>query len=264
MSKSPRSQWSLGLVFKRWFDFCLSGAGLVVSIPLWGIIASAIKLEDHGPVFYPQRRVGKDGRVFACLKFRSMVVNSGATGEAVPTSASDPRVTRVGQILRATAMDELPQLWNILRGDMSFVGPRPEWAELVVKFRKEVAGFDRRHVLRPGLTGLAQVYGHAEMGRSKKLRYDLFYIKRRSFCLDLRLIGTSFVVTFLGQWEYRGPKLWRGLQPWALKRRGAPCPESPGDRPRNAGVAFEGVFGHNRPNDDPSGETFRRTAHGQR
>jgi lipopolysaccharide/colanic/teichoic acid biosynthesis glycosyltransferase len=193
---------------KRLLDVCLSGAGLVLSLPLWGLIALAIKLEDRGPVLYPQRRVGKDGRIFNCLKFRSMVVDLDRAG-ALPTSVNDPRITFVGRALRATAMDELPQLWNIFRGDMSFVGPRPEWEELVVEFRKEIAGFDRRHVIRPGLTGLAQVCGHADISRRKKLRYDLLYIKRRSFWFDLKLICRSFVVTFLGQWEHRGPKLIR-------------------------------------------------------
>ncbi len=198
----------LDVALKRLFDICLSGVGLVVSLPFWGLAALAIKLEDQGPVFYSQRRVGKDGRVFNCLKFRSMVVNSGHTG-AVPTSVNDPRITLVGHILRATAMDELPQLWNIFRGDMSFVGPRPEWEELVVQFRREIAGFDRRHALRPGLTGLAQVCGDADIPRSKKLRYDLLYIERRTFWLDVKLVCASFVVTFLGQWEHRGAKLKR-------------------------------------------------------
>ncbi len=178
----------------------------MASWPLWILIASAIKLEDPGPVFYRQRRVGKDGRVFGCLKFRSMRVESGG-GDAVPTAENDPRITRVGRVLRAMAMDELPQLWNIFVGDMSFVGPRPEWDELVREFRREVPGFDRRHAVRPGLTGLAQIYGDSQMPRSRKLRYDLFYIRKRSLGLDLRLIATSFLITFLGQWEHRGPKL---------------------------------------------------------
>jgi len=182
--------------------------GLAASWPFWILIALALKLEDQGPVFYRQRRVGKDGRVFGCLKFRSMRVEPGGGG-AVPTAANDPRITRVGRVLRATAMDELPQLWNIFVGDMSFVGPRPEWDELVEEFRREVPGFDRRHAVRPGLTGLAQIYGDSEMPRSRKLRYDLFYIGKRSLGLDLRLIVTSFLITFLGQWERRGPKLAR-------------------------------------------------------
>ncbi len=192
---------------KRALDVCLSGAGLAVSLPLWGLVTLAVKLEDRGPVLYRQRRVGKDGQVFECLKFRSMVVDSDGERMAVPTSTNDPRITRVGHILRATAMDELPQLWNIFHGDMSFVGPRPEWEELVVQFRKQVVGFDRRHAVRPGLTGLAQIFGHAETSRWKKLRYDLLYVKKRDFWLDVRLILISFLITFLGRWERREPKL---------------------------------------------------------
>lgn len=194
---------------KRFFDVCLSGAGLVVSSPLWGLVALALKLEGQGPVFYRQGRIGKDGGMFNCLKFRSMVASSNGDEGAVPTAENDPRVTRVGRILRATAMDELPQLWNIFCGDMSFVGPRPEWDELVAKFRKEIASFDRRHAVRPGLTGLAQIYGDSEMSRRKKLRYDLLYIRRRSFWLDVKLVLASFFVTMLGRWEHRGAKLLR-------------------------------------------------------
>jgi lipopolysaccharide/colanic/teichoic acid biosynthesis glycosyltransferase len=198
-------------VLKRTFDILVSGIGLAVSLPLWGLIALAVKLEDGGPVFYRQRRVGKHTREFTGLKFRSMVPDSEDKWGAVPASEDDPRITRTGRILRATAMDELPQLWNILRGDMSLVGPRPEWVELVKQFRKEIPTFDRRHAIRPGLTGLAQVYGHSELSRRQKLRYDLLYIKRQSFWLDLRLILFSFLVTFRAGWEVRLPKVPRWL-----------------------------------------------------
>ena len=109
-------------------------------------------------------------------------------------------------------MDELPQLWNILRGDMSFVGPRPEWVELVKKFRAEVPRFDLRHRVRPGLTGLAQVYGHSEISRRNKLRYDLLYARRQNFWLDMRLVLLSFAVTFTGRWELREAKVLRPRQ----------------------------------------------------
>jgi lipopolysaccharide/colanic/teichoic acid biosynthesis glycosyltransferase len=109
-------------------------------------------------------------------------------------------------------MDELPQLWNILRGDMSFVGPRPEWVELVKKFRAEIPRFDLRHRVRPGLTGLAQVYGHSEMSRRNKLRYDLLYARRQNFWLDMRLVLLSFAVTFTGRWELREAKVLRPRQ----------------------------------------------------
>jgi lipopolysaccharide/colanic/teichoic acid biosynthesis glycosyltransferase len=225
-------------LLKRLFDIGISGTGMALSSPLWLAIAVAIKLEDGGPVFYRQPRVGKNCREFMSLKFRSMVPDSDARWGAVPAAEKDPRITRVGRLLRATAMDELPQLWNIFRGDMSFVGPRPEWVELVRKFRQEIPGFDRRHVVTPGLTGLAQIYGHSELPRRQKLRYDLLYIKKRSFRLDLRLFVASFLVTFLGGWEDRSAKLPRLLagrrrprgRVAALRKRSleAPVPSAPG------------------------------------
>lgn len=192
---------------KRSFDILLSSLGLIFSAPIWALIASAIKLEDGGPVFYRQPRVGKDNQEFVSVKFRSMRSDSDARWGALPATAHDPRITQVGAILRATALDELPQLWNIFRGDMSFVGPRPEWTELVKQFRREIPGFDRRHAVTPGLTGIAQIYGHSETPRRQKLRYDLLYVRRRSLGLDLRLIVVSFLVTFTGGWEHRGSKL---------------------------------------------------------
>jgi lipopolysaccharide/colanic/teichoic acid biosynthesis glycosyltransferase len=194
-------------MFKRLFDIVLSGLGLVISSPLWATFAMAIKLEDGGPIFYAQSRVGKGCKEFQSVKFRSMVPDSDSKWGAIPAAERDPRITRVGRLLRATALDELPQLWNIFRGDMSFVGPRPEWSELVKKFRVEIPDFDRRHVVSPGLTGIAQIYGHSELPRRQKLRYDLIYIKRQSFWLDLCLVSISFLVTFTGKWEERSAKL---------------------------------------------------------
>jgi len=196
-------------MLKRGFDILLSGLGLITSLPLWGLISLAIKLQDAGPVLYRQQRVGRDGRLFTGFKFRSMVPESDQKWGALPAAANDPRITRVGKLLRATAMDELPQLWNIWRGDMSFVGPRPEWVELVKRFRLEIPRFDLRHRVRPGLTGLAQVYGHSEMSRRNKLRYDVLYARRQSFWLDVRLVLLSFAVTFSGRWELRQAKFLR-------------------------------------------------------
>lgn len=203
---------------KRAFDIFLSGLGLILSSPLWALIALAVKVEDHGPVLYRQMRVGRDNREFVNFKFRSMVADSDKKWGVVPAKVHDPRITRVGRLLRSTAMDELPQLWNILRGDMSFVGPRPEWAELVKEFRKDIPGFDRRHSVRPGLTGFAQIYGDSELPRRQKLRYDLLYIKRQSLPVDLRLIAFSFLVTFSGGWEVRASKVPRWLNTRSLRR----------------------------------------------
>lgn len=210
----------------------LSGAGLIVSSPLWAVIALAIKFEDGGPVFYRQPRVGKDCKIFQSIKFRSMRADAESKWGAVPAKEGDPRITRVGRVLRSTAMDELPQLWNIFRGDMSFVGPRPEWSELVKEFRTQIPGFDRRHTVTPGLTGIAQVYGHSEVPRRQKLRYDLIYIQRQNFWLDLRLVFVSFLVTFTGKWEERSAKLPRLLGGWRTShKRSGIAPKPPCEAP---------------------------------
>lgn len=192
----------------------LSCLGLIISIPLWIIIPLAIKAEDGGPVFYFQERVGKGGRVFKLLKFRSMIVDAEKETGAVQATPDDPRVLKVGRLLRATAMDELPQLVNILKGDMSFVGPRalrPREQEVLgnpdVLAIDQIPGYDRRLTVTPGLTGLAQVYLPADAPRRKKFGYDLLYIRRQFFCLDLKLILLSFLITFKGKWEYRGKKV---------------------------------------------------------
>lgn len=202
------------LWLKRPFDIALSGLGLLVSLPLWLLIPLAIRAEGRGPVFYAQERVGLKGRAFKALKFRSMVVDAEKASGPVQAAAGDPRVTRVGRVLRATAMDELPQLLNIFKGDMSFVGPRA-----LRPNEKEVNGGDRpaaiaaipgyaaRHAVRPGLTGLTQVFLPGETPRRKKFRYDLLYIRKRSFGLDLRLIALSFWITLRGKWESREPKV---------------------------------------------------------
>ena len=198
---------------KRLLDVALSGAGLLASAPLWPLIAVSITLEDGGPVFFSQDRVGQDGQSFAALKFRSMVVDAERHTGPVQSGENDARVTRVGRVLRATAMDEVPQLWNILRGDMSFVGPRAlRPGEIEVKGNgamerlEDVPGFADRCVVRPGLTGVAQVYAPRDVARRHKFRYDRFYIRRQSFCLDLRLILLSFWITFRGTWEARHRK----------------------------------------------------------
>ena len=197
---------------KRLFDATLAGTGLLVSAPLWGLIAAAIKLDDGVAVFFSQERVGHGGRVFRALKFRSMRPDAEAIAGALQATADDPRVTRVGRILRATAMDELPQLWNILRGDMSFVGPRAlrpgeiesEGGELVPL--EAVPGYATRIRVRPGLTGIAQIYAPRDVPRRHKFRYDRVYIRQRSVWLDLRLILVSFWISFRGTWESRGRK----------------------------------------------------------
>jgi lipopolysaccharide/colanic/teichoic acid biosynthesis glycosyltransferase len=197
---------------KRAFDVGLSSLGLIASAPFWAIIAAAIKLEDGGPVFFTQARVGRGGLPFRAFKFRSMT-------DAPHTAAQqarerDPRITRTGAILRATAMDELPQLWNIFRGDMSFVGPRPLMpGEIEVHGDgthvplDAIPGYQARHAVRPGLTGLTQVFAPRDIRRAQKFRLDLLYVRRASLWLDLRLVALSFWITFRGRWEHRGSKL---------------------------------------------------------
>jgi lipopolysaccharide/colanic/teichoic acid biosynthesis glycosyltransferase len=194
---------------KRLFDIALSGVGLVVSSPLWLLFSFLVKTEDGGPVFYGQTRVGLGGRTFRVLKFRSMVVDAEKVTGAVWASANDPRVTRIGRLMRATAMDELPQLWNIFKGDMSFVGPRAERPELVEEFAKSIGDYRSRFGVRPGLTGIAQVYGQYDTPARKKLKYDRLYIKNTSLFLDVKLIALSFLITFTGKWEHRGKKVLR-------------------------------------------------------
>jgi lipopolysaccharide/colanic/teichoic acid biosynthesis glycosyltransferase len=198
---------------KRLLDVLLAGTGLVASAPLWGLIAAAIKLEDGGPVFYGQERSGLNGRSFSVRKFRSMIPDAEARTGAIQATMHDPRVTQVGRLLRATAMDELPQLWNIFVGDMSFTGPRalrPGEIEVVgsgrVELLENVPGFAVRASVRPGLTGVAQIYAPRDIARRHKFKYDLLYVRRQSFWLDVRLIGLSFWITFRGTWEARGKK----------------------------------------------------------
>jgi len=202
-----------GSIAKRTLDIALSGAGLLASAPLWVPIAAAIKIDSRGPVFYGQDRVGEGGRTFTVLKFRSMIADAERGVGPLQANAHDPRVTRVGRLLRATAMDELPQLVNIFRGDMSFVGPRALRPEEIDVDRvgapvplHAIPGFAERCAVPPGLTGIAQIYAPRDVSRRQKFRFDLLYIRRRSFLLDIRLILLSFWITMRGTWEAREKK----------------------------------------------------------
>lgn len=198
---------------KRAFDAVLSGIGLIISSPVWAAAAAAIKLEDGGPVFFRQARVGQNGTRFTVLKFRSMVVNADREHGLRQAAAGDARVTRVGRLMRATAMDELPQLVNIFKGDMSFVGPRalmPGEIETGGDGRlvpmEAIDGYRERTAVQPGLTGIAQIYAPRDVTRRHKFRYDRLYVKRRSFWLDIRLILLSFWISMRGTWEHRQRK----------------------------------------------------------
>ena len=201
-------------MIKRTFDFALAGVGLIVSAPIWALLAAVIKLEDGGPVFFRQARVGLEGRTFDALKFRSMVPDAEARTGPVQATENDPRVTRVGRFMRATAMDELPQLWNIFAGDMSFVGPRPlRPGEVEVRGDgrlvrlDQIPGYEARHSIRPGLTGLTQVYASRDISRTSKFRLDQVYLRRASFWLDVKLILLSFWITGTGTWEKRNRRV---------------------------------------------------------
>jgi lipopolysaccharide/colanic/teichoic acid biosynthesis glycosyltransferase len=201
-------------MIKRLFDIVVSGAGLLVFAPAAAVIAAAIKIEDGGPVLFVQERVGKDCRVFPAFKFRSMIVDAERHTGAIQATVDDPRVTRVGRMLRATAFDELPQLWNIFRGDMSVVGPRPlrpgeadTTADGVMLPLSAIRGYEARHRVRPGLTGVAQVHAPRDLPRNGKFRYDLLYLRRAGLCVDLVLIFQSFWITVRGRWEHRGKKV---------------------------------------------------------
>ena len=201
-------------MIKRVFDCALAGIGLLASAPLWGVLAIAIKAEDGGTVLFRQARVGLGGRVFDALKFRSMVPDAEARTGPVQASENDPRVTRIGRVMRATAMDELPQLWNIFCGDMSFVGPRPlRPGEVEVRGDgqlvrlDQIPGYAERHRVRPGLTGLTQVYASRDISRASKFRLDRVYLNRAGFWLDVRLILVSFWITGRGEWEKRDRRI---------------------------------------------------------
>lgn len=181
---------------KRVFDLVTAGAGLALCAPLWPLIALAIKLGDGGPVFYSQDRVGQNGSVFRLYKFRTMRINAETNG-SVWASPNDPRVTRVGRLLRKSRLDELPQLYNILVGDMSLVGPRPERPDIVERLVAQVPFYAERHLVKPGLTGWAQIsyrYGSSVEDARRKLQFDLYYLKHMSFEMDVvilfRTVGT--------------------------------------------------------------------------
>jgi len=174
-------------LFKRMLDLLICIPAGLVALPFMIIVAMAIKLEDRGPVFYKQARASLGGKVFDILKFRSMVVDAEKYG-AIPATEKDPRITKVGRIIRATRLDELPQILNIIKGDMSIVGPRPERVEHMEKYGAEIPEFAFRTKVKGGLTGFAQIYGKYNTSPYDKLRLDMMYIENYSFILDIKLI----------------------------------------------------------------------------
>lgn len=175
-------------VAKRVFDLVIALAMFLVAMPVMLFVALAIRLSSPGPIFYGQVREGRNGRAFTMHKFRTMVVDAERSTGPVLASAADPRVTSIGRFLRARRLDELPQLWNVIRGDMSLVGPRPERPEFTAQFATELPDYRFREVVAPGLTGLAQVMGKYATTAQDKLRFDLFYIRNYSVWLDLQIL----------------------------------------------------------------------------
>lgn len=184
---------------KRVLDLIVSVLGLLLSLPVIIITAIIIKLSSKGPVFFEQRRVGKNHKVFRIIKFRSMVTNSEPQG-AVYASENDPRVTPFGRFIRKVRIDEIPQMWNVLKGDMSFIGPRPERPEFVGDLHREIKFYSLRNSVPPGITGWAQInyrYGASKEDTLEKLQYDLYYVKNCSFLMDMHiLLMTIRVVLF--------------------------------------------------------------------
>jgi sugar transferase (PEP-CTERM system associated) len=187
---------------RRVLNFSVALAGTVISLPLLPFVMLAVKLDSLGPVLYRQQRVGRRGVVFNCYKFRTMRVDAEADTGATWATDDDPRITRVGRFLRSSRLDEIPQLWCVLKGDMHFVGPRPERPEFVEWLSREIPYYGVRHVVRPGITGWAQVqykYGNTLEDAREKLQYDLFYIKNASLGLDLLILFQTIKIVLLGR-----------------------------------------------------------------
>jgi len=189
---------------KRVFDLVISLVMFVLTVPLMLIIMAMVKLTSRGPAIYTQERLGKDGRIFTIYKIRTMVQNSEQLTGPTWCVPSDPRVTSIGRLLRCTHLDELPQLWNILRGDLSLVGPRPERPSIAAKLERSIPNYRDRLAVRPGLTGLAQVQQPPDTNESsvrRKLSHDLRYIEEADLWLDLRiLVSTTFHILGFPGW----------------------------------------------------------------
>ena len=207
---------SQGDYLKRGFDVCFSLIGLLISAPVWVLSSLIIWLEDPGPILFVKNSVGKDGANFHQLKFRTMVREAENSTGPVLASEEDERTLRVGRFLRKTALDELPQLINILRGDMSFVGPRPQRTVLVYGYLDRIPHYAERHQVRPGLAGLAQVIGSYYLTPRQKLRFDLLYLRYSGLGFDLKLLFLACLITFWYRWR----KGWNGRLPRRLVRFG--------------------------------------------
>ena len=192
---------------KRVLDISMIIGGFIFPLlwPFWVIVIFVIPLliwlEDRGPIFYSQDRIGKNKKIFKVIKFRTMVPDAEKMTGAVWSTKNDPRITRIGQLLRRTAIDEIPQIINIFKGDMSFVGPRAERPELHEKFAREIPDFDKRLKVIPGLSGLAQIKGSYDLSPKEKLKFDLEYSNKMSLLFDLRIIFISVINSLSARWD---------------------------------------------------------------
>ena len=192
---------------KRLLDLSMVFGGLLFPLlwPLWiviiFIIPSLIWLEDRGPIFYSQNRIGKNKKIFKVYKFRTMIPDAEKISGAVWSTKNDPRITKIGHILRKTALDEIPQLLNIIKGEMSFVGPRAERPELHNEFTKTIPEFDERLKVTPGLSGLAQIRGSYDLEPSEKIKFDIEYIEKMSLFFDIKIIIFSVFNSIFARWD---------------------------------------------------------------
>jgi sugar transferase (PEP-CTERM system associated) len=192
----------LGQILRRLLNLAAALSGLILTLPLLPLIALAVRLDSRGPVLYRQKRVGRGGTQFFCYKFRTMRNDAEADTGATWATDDDPRITRIGRFLRTSRLDEIPQLWCVLKGDMHFVGPRPERPEFVEWLSQEIPYYGVRHVVRPGVTGWAQIsykYGNTLEDAREKLQYDLYYIKNASVGLDLMIMFQTIKIVLLGR-----------------------------------------------------------------
>jgi lipopolysaccharide/colanic/teichoic acid biosynthesis glycosyltransferase len=216
---------------RRAFDLVVAAVSLAIATPLLALSALAIKLGDRGPVLYRQRRVGFRGREFDLLKLRTMVVDAEKQGAGFAVNRGDPRITRVGRSLRRLSLDELPQLWNVLRGEMSLIGPRPTLAYQVEQYTPRQR---QRLDVKPGLTGWAQIHGRAQLPWDDRIELDVWYVEHRSLWVDLKILARTPLALFRG--SYKGETGGWGATPAAeaVPPSGRSDPEAPTSSPRRS------------------------------
>jgi len=198
LRRAGRLGESGGDALNRILDATIAGIGLTLASPALGAAALAIKLEDGGPVLYRQRRVGQDGEQFELLKLRTMIVGAEHRGAGFAVNEGDPRITRVGRLLRRLSIDEIPQLWNVVRGEMSLIGPRPTLAYQVERYTPRQR---RRLEVKPGITGWAQIHGRTRLPWDERIELDVWYVEHRSPWVDLKILARTPAALFAGTYK---------------------------------------------------------------